>query len=277
MNRTVATGTGFTAQYRKPVAVLFESLQTCPDDLLLFFHHVPYTHVLHNGKTVIQHFYDAHYKGAQEAAGLVEAWRDLAGLIDEQRYNDVLQRLEYQAGHAQVWRDSICNWFHKKSGIDDERGRVGNHPNRHEAEDLPLDGYRATAIEPWEAASGSRAIELPADTDAGELRLTYEDKPGWFELRVQYFDEEDGVSTFEARLNDQPLDRWIADQHVPTPTTKPDAHSSIRRTLRGVPLRRGDVIRIVGNADQDERAAIDYLELIPEAKASGRVAQEAER
>jgi alpha-glucuronidase len=150
---------------------------------------------------------------------------------------------------------------------------VGHHPHRFEAEELELKGYRRAAIEPWEAASASAAVEIPAGVNSGELRLTYDGEPGWFEVRIQYFDEEDGVSKFESYLNEQRLDRWIADQHVPTPTTKPDAHSSTRRTVRGVPLRRGDVLKIVGQADQDERAAIDYLELIPEANRPGRVAQ----
>ncbi len=75
MDRTQATGTGFISQYRPPVTATFESLASCPDDLLLFMHHVPYTHNLHSGKTVIQHFYDAHYQGADDAAGFVEEWR----------------------------------------------------------------------------------------------------------------------------------------------------------------------------------------------------------
>ena len=49
---------------------MYESLTTCPDEILLFMHHVPYTHVLHSGKTVIQHIYDVHYQGADEAARL---------------------------------------------------------------------------------------------------------------------------------------------------------------------------------------------------------------
>ena len=61
---TVATGTGFVGQYSPPVAKIYESLETTPDELLLFFHHIPYTHVLHSGKTVIQHIYDSHYEGA---------------------------------------------------------------------------------------------------------------------------------------------------------------------------------------------------------------------
>ncbi len=50
---------------------------------------------------------------------------------------------------------------------------------------------------------------------------------------------------------------------MPTPTTLPDAHSSIRRTVRGVALRSGDEIRIEGTADGGERAAIDYVEIMP--------------
>src|SRR5580698_6128410 len=64
MDRTVATGTGYIGQYHAGVAALFESLATTPDELMLFFHHVPYTYVLHSGKTVIQHIYHTHYEGA---------------------------------------------------------------------------------------------------------------------------------------------------------------------------------------------------------------------
>src|SRR3954467_3934773 len=111
MDRTVATGTGFIGQYPRAVAQLYESLSACPDDLLLFMHHVPYTHVLHTGKTVIQHIYDSHYEGAAEAQTFPERWKTLRGKIDEERYKAVLGKLEYQAGHAIVWRDAVCNWF----------------------------------------------------------------------------------------------------------------------------------------------------------------------
>ncbi len=71
MDRTPA-GTGFTSQYRPAVGKMFEQLETCPDDLLLFFHHVPYTYVLHSGKTVIQSIYDSHYLGAGEVPRYVD-------------------------------------------------------------------------------------------------------------------------------------------------------------------------------------------------------------
>ncbi|HKF68849.1 MAG TPA: alpha-glucuronidase, partial [Vicinamibacterales bacterium] len=80
MDRTIATGTGFIGQYPPTVASMYESIDTTPDELLLFMHHVPYTHVLKSGKTVIQHIYDEHYQGAVEAAGFAERWRKLDGL-----------------------------------------------------------------------------------------------------------------------------------------------------------------------------------------------------
>ena len=117
MDRTAATGTGFIGQYWPEVALLYESLNTCPDDLVLFMHHVPYTHVLHSGKTVIQYLYDSHYDGAEAVEGYVEEWRGLKGLVDERRYNEILAQLEYQAGQAEVWRDAVTNWFFRASGI----------------------------------------------------------------------------------------------------------------------------------------------------------------
>ena len=64
MDRSVKSGTGFAGQYRAEVAKMYESAASTPDELLLFFHHVPYTYRLHSGKTVIQSLYDSHYEGA---------------------------------------------------------------------------------------------------------------------------------------------------------------------------------------------------------------------
>lgn len=123
VDRTVKTGTGYTAQYHEPNASMYESLETCPDELLLFFHHVPYTHRLKSGKTVIQHIYDTHFEGVEQAQWLKETWESLEGKIDKERFKDVLERLEIQVEHAKEWRDVINTYFYRKSGIDDEKGR----------------------------------------------------------------------------------------------------------------------------------------------------------
>ena len=127
----MATGTGYIGQYTPAVARMYESLATCPDDLLLFMHHVPYTYVLHSGKTVIQYLYDSHYEGAEAVAGFVRDWKSLQGRVDEQRYREVLAQLEYQAGQAEVWRDAVSNWFLRASGIPDAKGRVGQLSGSH--------------------------------------------------------------------------------------------------------------------------------------------------
>ncbi len=126
MDRTTATGTGYIGQYPPEVQKIYESLATCPDNLLLFFHHVPYTYVLHSGKTVMQHVYDSHYDGAERARAFVAQWKTLEGRVDPERYRDILARFEFQAGEAVKWRDTICNWIHGLAGIPDQTGRWGS-------------------------------------------------------------------------------------------------------------------------------------------------------
>ncbi len=259
MDRTLGTGTGYIGQYPPEVAAIYESLKTCPDNLLLFFHHVSYSYVLHSGKTVMQHIYDAHYEGAAEAQTFAERWKLLRGLVDEERYNAVLKKLQYQAGHAIVWRDTVCNWFFHQSGIPDAQGRVGHHPDRIEAEDMSLDGYKVAGVSPWEDASGAKAITCPTEKCTASMK--FEGKPGWYNLVVQYFDQNNGVSHFEAFVNGQSVGVWAADLRLPT--YKPDSNSSTEEMLPELALRPGDEIRIVGIPDGGERAPIDYVEIRP--------------
>ncbi|MGW6502060.1 alpha-glucuronidase [Nonomuraea angiospora] len=125
VDRTRATGTGFTGQYPQPWSDVYESLERCPDELLLFFHHVPYGHVLHSGSTVIQHIYDTHFAGAEEAAETRLHWEKLAdtGAVDPDLYARVKERLDEQVRCAEEWRDQINAYFFRKSGVPDARGR----------------------------------------------------------------------------------------------------------------------------------------------------------
>jgi alpha-glucuronidase len=262
MDRTVATGTGYIAQYSPAVARVYESLESCPDDLLLFMHHVPYTWKLHSGKTVIQTIYDSHYEGAEAVEGYVQLWKRMRGRVDEERYREVLAQLEYQADQAIVWRDAVTNWFLRESGIPDAKGRVGHYPGRIEAESMQLDGYAVKDVMPWEGASGGKAIECGASQCSAVLRYT--GAPGWHTIRVEYFDQNDGVSHFRLKVSAQTVDEWIANDRLPA--RKSDGGSSKRRTVVGVALRTGDEIRIEGVPDGAEKAALDYIEIESETK-----------
>jgi alpha-glucuronidase len=123
VDRTVKTGTGYAGQYRGNNAARYESVEECPDELLLFFHHVPYTHVLHSGTTVIQHIYDTHFSGVERAGQLKEAWDSLAGIVVEGLHGQVAERLKEQVEHAREWCDRINTYFYRKSGIADKRER----------------------------------------------------------------------------------------------------------------------------------------------------------
>jgi alpha-glucuronidase len=222
-------------------------------------HHVPYTHVLKSGETVIQRIYDDHYRGAEDAAGFVDRWRGLDGLIDRERYTSVLAKLEYQAGHAIVWRDAVTSWFRWISGIPDARGRVGRYPNRLEAETMRLDRYVIDPVTPWETASGGQAIRCPADTCAATT--SFRGAAGVYDVVVQYFDENDGASTFTLSVGGRQVDRWVADDVFPS--REPNGHTSTRRVVRGVRLADGDTIRLDAAPDKDERAVVDYIEIRP--------------
>jgi alpha-glucuronidase len=261
MDRSVATGTGYVGQYPPQVAKIYESVETTPDNLLLFFHHVPYTHVLRSGKTVIQHIYDSHYEGAHRAADYVKLWQTLKGSIDDERQAAVLARLEYQSGHAIVWRDAVCEYFFRLSGIPDAKGRVGHHPNRIEAESMQLTGYKPVTVTPWENASGGKAVECALEQGCSAKFEFSGVRQGSYEIAVQYFDTNRGEAKYRLYVGSKLVDEWVANDHLPT--TRIGGDSSTRRRIRGILLHPHDEIRIEGFPDHDERAALDYIELTP--------------
>ena len=124
VDRTRVTGTGFTGQYPTPWRDDSESLETCPDDLLLFFHHVPYTHVLRSGTTVVQHIYDSRFAGVDTVERSVGEWAALAGAVPEEVHARVSERLAEQVRSAREWRDQVCTYIFRKSGIPDAHGRT---------------------------------------------------------------------------------------------------------------------------------------------------------
>ncbi len=260
MDRTVATGTGYIGQYPAPLAVKYESLKTCPDNLLLFMHHVPYTYRLHSGETVIQFIYNSHYWGAQAAAAQVPAWESLHGKVDDATYAEVLKRLEFQAGHAMVWRDAVTKWFAQMSGIADDLGRVGHYSDRFEAENMTLDGYTPVDVTPWETASGGKAVVCDRST-ACSASLVWDKPDGWYDIAVQYFDFRDGVSQFTLQVAGREIDAWAADDNLPD--NRINGHTSTRRTIENVALHRGDTLLLTGLPDGREHAPVDYIEVTP--------------
>jgi alpha-glucuronidase len=266
MDRTVSNGTGFAGQYPAAVAAVYESLDSTPDDLLLWFHHVPYTYKLHSGKTVIQHFYDAHYSGAETAQTFPVLWETLKGKIDDQRFNEVLFRLKYQAGHSIVWRDAINEFYFNKSGIPDQAKRVGSHPWRVEAESMQLSGCNVTAVNPFEMASNFKSIVATSNSKACTATTTLDFPAGAYSLAVNYYDIIGGRARWEVYLNDRLVGNWTGDNEDRlghAPSVYLDGHSATRITFGNVKIDKGDTLKVVGMPDGKELAALDYVAVLP--------------
>ncbi len=117
-------GTGYTTQYAKPWCDLYAKKETCPMELLLFFHYVPYDYILPNQKTLIQHIYDTHFEGVSQVEEMIRTVESLKEDIPKRIYACVRERLDLQLQNAKEWRDRVNTYFYRKSGIDDEYHRT---------------------------------------------------------------------------------------------------------------------------------------------------------
>ncbi|MFP5595040.1 alpha-glucuronidase [Kluyvera sp. 142486] len=125
VDRSQASGTGYVKQYHPINCQMYNNPNRCPQELLLFFHHLKYRHVLPSGKTVIQHIYDSHFNGVNQVQDFIQQWDALSAdsQIPECIFNEVKTRLNKQLNNAQEWRDQVNTYFYRKSGIKDSRNR----------------------------------------------------------------------------------------------------------------------------------------------------------
>jgi alpha-glucuronidase len=106
-----ASGSNAVGQYRSPLRERWADLATCPENLLLWFHHLPWDHRLRSGGTLWDGLVSHYDGGAELAQGMVAQWIALRGKIDEERYQAVLAKLQTQAADAAAWRDKCLKYF----------------------------------------------------------------------------------------------------------------------------------------------------------------------
>ena len=116
-------GTGYTGQYHQPLSDIYADVESCPEELLLFFHRVNYDYVMRDGRTLIQRIYDDHFYGFAAAEEFARSWDSLEGLLPEDLFRRVQERFAEQLRSAREWRDIINSWFCRRSGIPDAHGR----------------------------------------------------------------------------------------------------------------------------------------------------------
>lgn len=116
-------GTGYASLYHRPLADMYEELERCPDELLLFFHHVSYDYILHSGSTVIQHIYDTHFEGVEDVKRMSQMWKGLEKELPSKEFLRVEACFQKQLDNAKEWCDQINSYFYRKSAVDDVKGR----------------------------------------------------------------------------------------------------------------------------------------------------------
>ncbi len=121
IDRTHA-GTGYLDQYPEEIRIRYENPETCPDLYLLFFHRLPYTFRMKDGRTLIQRIYDDHFEGLEETRDMAAT---LSGLpFPEPDASVIRGRMDRQLYNAREWCDIINTFFFRLSGIPDEKGRT---------------------------------------------------------------------------------------------------------------------------------------------------------
>ena len=115
-------GTGYACQYPEAIRKRYESLDSCPEELLLFFHRLPYDYRMRDGRTLIQRIYDDHFAGCEEAEAMAEALQTLD--LPSPDREEAESRMKAQVKNAREWRDIVNTFFYRFSGVPDEQGRT---------------------------------------------------------------------------------------------------------------------------------------------------------
>lgn len=111
-DRTVATGSGATAQYPEPYASEYDNIATCPEEYLLWFHHVPWTYRMKSGKTLWQELCDKYNAGVATVRNHRYIWHyKMKPYVDAERWQHVDTLLNHQLDNAREWRNVCLDYF----------------------------------------------------------------------------------------------------------------------------------------------------------------------
>ena len=104
-------GTDAVSQYREPYRSMFDNLKTCPDEYLLWFHHVPWDYKLSNGDTLWDELCALYYRGIEQVVSFQKIWQDAKPYVDAERWSKVNILLHVQLDNAKEWRNYTLKYF----------------------------------------------------------------------------------------------------------------------------------------------------------------------
>jgi alpha-glucuronidase len=109
-------GSNAVSEYAPAVGGKYNDLAPCPDEYLLWFHHVPWSYTMHSGRTVWDELCFRYNSGVDYVKGMHDQWQTMRGKVDPERWAAVEAKLVKNVKDATVWRDTCIWYFHKKGG-----------------------------------------------------------------------------------------------------------------------------------------------------------------
>ena len=104
-------GSDAVSQYPDSLAAVFNSIDSCPDEFLLWFHHVPWRHEMKSGRTMWDELCLHYQRGVDAARGFRDTWKDMSPYVDTERHASVAHRFDIQASDAVWWKDACLEYF----------------------------------------------------------------------------------------------------------------------------------------------------------------------
>jgi alpha-glucuronidase len=105
------SGSNAVSQYFPEVRDRFNNLETCPENLLLWFHHVPWDHPVRSGRTLWDELCIRYQGGVDSVRWMMSEWDQLEGRVDKERFDQVKSLLKIQEKDAIWWRDACILYF----------------------------------------------------------------------------------------------------------------------------------------------------------------------
>ncbi len=106
-----AKGSNALSQYAPPISAMFSELKTCPDEYLLWFHHVRWDYKMKSGKTLWDEMCHKYYDGVESVRKTQKTWETMRPYIDNQRFEQVRMLLIVQEKEAVWWRNACLLYF----------------------------------------------------------------------------------------------------------------------------------------------------------------------
>jgi len=113
-----SAGSNASSQYFSPLREQFDSIETCPEKYLLWFHHVPWDNKTTSGRILWDELCYRYYLGVNYVQQMRTDWESIKKNIDPEIFLHVQNKLKKQEQDAGIWRDTCLEYFQKFSGRD---------------------------------------------------------------------------------------------------------------------------------------------------------------